>query len=71
MNVILEAKDIVKTYGYEDNKIYAINHIDLQIEEGSFVAIVGRSGSGKSTLLHILAGKTNKRRSLFRRKVSL
>ena len=33
MNVILEAKDIVKTYGYEDNKIYATNHIDLQIEE--------------------------------------
>lgn len=56
MNVILEAKDIVKTYGYEDNKIYATNHVDLQIEEGSFVAIVGRSGSGKSTLLHILAG---------------
>ena len=56
MNVILEAKDIVKTYGYEDNKIYATNHIDLQIEEGSFVAIIGRSGSGKSTLLHILAG---------------
>ena len=56
MNVILEAKDIVKTYGYEDNKVYATNHIDLQIEEGSFVAIVGRSGSGKSTLLHILAG---------------
>ena len=56
MNVILEAKDIVKTYGYEDNKIYATNHIDLQIEEGSFVDIVGRSGSGKSTLLHILAG---------------
>ena len=56
MNIILEAKDIVKTYGYEDNKVYATNHIDLQIEEGSFVAIVGRSGSGKSTLLHILAG---------------
>ena len=55
MNVILEAKDIVKTYGYEDNKIYATNHIDLQIEEGSFVAIVGRSGSGKSTLLKALS----------------
>ena len=70
MNVILEAKDIVKTYGYEDNKIYATNHIDLQIEEGSFIVIVGRSGSGKSTLLHRFS-KTNKRRSLFRRKVSL
>ena len=56
MNVILEAKDIVKTYGYEDNKIYATNHIDLQIEEGSFVAIVGRSGSGKSTVLRCING---------------
>ena len=55
MNVILEAKDIVKTYGYEDNKIYATNHIDLQIEEGSFIVIVGRSGSGKSTLLKALS----------------
>ena len=55
MNVILEAKDIVKTYGYEDNKIYATNHIDLQIEEGSFVAIVGRSGSGKSTFMKLCA----------------
>ena len=57
MNVILEAKDIVKTYGYEDNKIYATNHIDLQIEEGSFVAIVGRSGSGKSTLMRLILGE--------------
>ena len=56
MNVILEAKDIIKTYGYEDNKIYATNHIDLQIEEGSFVAIVGRSGSGKSTAVRPCAG---------------
>ena len=36
MNVILEAKDIVKTYGYEDNKVYATNHIDLQIEKVHF-----------------------------------
>ena len=37
MNVILEAKDIVKTYGYEDNKVYATNHIDLQIDRKSVV----------------------------------
>ena len=69
MNVILEAKDIVKTYGYEDNKVYATNHIDLQIEEGSFVAIVGRSGSGKKYTSSYLGrfSKTNKRRSLFKK----
>jgi len=56
MSIILEGKDIVKTYGFEDNKVYANNHINIEIEEGSFVAVIGRSGSGKSTLLHILAG---------------
>lgn len=56
MGIILKGKDLVKTYGFEDNKVYANNHIDIEIEDGSFVAIIGRSGSGKSTLLHILGG---------------
>ena len=56
MGIILKGKDLVKTYGFEDNKVFANNHIDIEIEDGSFVAIIGRSGSGKSTLLHILGG---------------
>ncbi len=56
MSVILEAKGITKTYGYQENKVIAINDLDLTIEQGTFVAIVGKSGSGKSTLLHILGG---------------
>jgi putative ABC transport system ATP-binding protein len=55
---ILEVKDVRKTYGYDDYKVHAVNHISLSIEEGSFVAIVGKSGSGKSTLLHIMGGLT-------------
>lgn len=56
MGIILKGKDLVKIYGFEDNKVFANNHIDIEIEDGSFVAIIGRSGSGKSTLLHILGG---------------
>lgn len=54
--MILEAKNLRKTYGFDDNKVDALNHLSIEVEEGSFVAIVGRSGSGKSTLLHVLAG---------------
>ena len=62
MSVILEAKGIYKIFGYDENKVEAIKGNNLQIEQGTFVAIVGRSGSGKSTLLHILGGlcKPNK-----------
>lgn len=56
MGIILKGKDLVKIYGFEDNKVFANSHIDIEIEDGSFVAIIGRSGSGKSTLLHILGG---------------
>lgn len=55
---LLELHDVRKTYGYDDNKIDAVNQINLSIEEGSFVAIVGKSGSGKSTLLHVIGGLT-------------
>lgn len=54
--IILEGKNLRKTYGYAENKVDAIKNISIDIEEGSFVAVVGTSGSGKSTLLHVLAG---------------
>ena len=49
-------KNIEKIYGKEDNKVYALNGIDLEIEPNKFTTIIGPSGSGKSTLLHCMAG---------------
>lgn len=51
---ILKCEGIRKVYGSGDNKVIALDGIDLSVEKGEFVAIVGASGSGKSTLLHIL-----------------
>lgn len=51
---ILRCKGIRKVYGSKENQVVALDHIDLTVEKGEFVAIVGASGSGKSTLLHIL-----------------
>ena len=48
--------DLVKYYGSGENLVKAIDHTDLEVNHGEFVAIVGRSGSGKSTLLHMLGG---------------
>lgn len=56
MGKILEAKNICKTYGQNENQVKALKNVDLSIEEGTFVTIIGQSGSGKSTLLHILGG---------------
>ncbi len=56
MKTILETKDLVKHYGSGENLVKAIDHTDIQVQQGEFVAIVGRSGSGKSTLLHMLGG---------------
>lgn len=53
---VLQLKDVRKTYGYDENKINAVDDVSLSIEEGSFVAIVGKSGSGKSSLLHVMGG---------------
>ena len=53
---ILETHDLKKYYGSGDTQVKALDGVDLNIEQGEFVAIVGTSGSGKSTLLHMLGG---------------
>lgn len=51
---ILKCDGVKKVYGCGDTQVTALDKIDLSVEKGEFVAIVGASGSGKSTLLHIL-----------------
>ena len=53
---VLETRDLKKYYGAGNTLVKALDGVDLQVENGEFVAIVGTSGSGKSTLLHILGG---------------
>lgn len=53
---ILQVKDLCKVYGAGDNRVTALDHVNLTVRRGEFVSIVGPSGSGKSTLLHILGG---------------
>lgn len=53
---ILMTRDLTKIYGSGETAVHALDGVNLQIESGEFVAIVGTSGSGKSTLLHMLGG---------------
>lgn len=53
---ILEASQLKKYYGSGDTLVKALDGVDLSVESGEFVPIVGTSGSGKSTLLHMLGG---------------
>lgn len=54
--MILKIRDLVKHYDDGSSIVKAVDHIDLEVGKGDFVAVVGKSGSGKSTLLNLIGG---------------
>ena len=56
MDTILRTEHLCKYYGAGENEVRAVDDVNIAIERGEFVAVVGKSGSGKSTLLHLLGG---------------
>lgn len=54
MAEVIRLEDIMKTYIMGDSTVHALNHVDVSIDVGEFVAIMGPSGSGKSTMMNIL-----------------
>lgn len=54
--MFISLKNATKKYGKDESLVYALNHLDLEIEKGELCVILGPSGSGKSTLLNMLGG---------------
>ena len=54
--MMLEVKNVTKTYGEGEARIFALSDVSLEVARGDFKAIMGPSGSGKSTLLNIIGG---------------
>jgi putative ABC transport system ATP-binding protein len=54
MTTVVKVNNLSKTYGAGDTAVYALKKVNIEIEQGDFVAIMGASGSGKSTLMNIL-----------------
>ncbi len=53
-NIIIKTDSLTKQYGDGDTKVMALDHVDMEIKRGEFVAVTGASGSGKTTLLNVL-----------------
>lgn len=54
MGALVEIRDVSKVYNPGENEVWALDHVNVTIDEGEFVAIIGQSGSGKSTLMNML-----------------
>jgi putative ABC transport system ATP-binding protein len=53
---VLQTEQLTKIYGKGDTAVTALDHVNLTVTEGEFVAVMGPSGCGKSTLLHLIGG---------------